>query len=86
MPPATLDRSDPAHAGQAAYSRRFLSVYDGLVYGFNHSLGLSGAGWLIPRWGLGGRGVRGRRRPSEIRPGRLVAAPAGCGRHETPGT
>ena len=25
-------------------------------------------------------------RPSEVRPGRLVAARAGCGRHETPGT
>src|SRR5262249_35345888 len=25
-------------------------------------------------------------RPSELRPGRLVAALAGCGRHETPGT
>ena len=25
-------------------------------------------------------------RPSELRPGRLVAARAGCGRHETPGT
>jgi ubiquinone/menaquinone biosynthesis C-methylase UbiE len=36
MPSSTLDRSDPAHAGQAVYSRRFLAVYDGLVYGFNH--------------------------------------------------
>jgi hypothetical protein len=27
-----------------------------------------------------------RLRPSEVRPGRLVATPAGCGRHETPGT
>ena len=35
---ATLDRLDPAHAGQAVYSRRFLSVYDAFVYGFNHPL------------------------------------------------
>jgi SAM-dependent methyltransferase len=33
---ATLDRHDPARAGQAVYSRRFLSVYDAFVYGFNH--------------------------------------------------
>ena len=26
---------DPAIAGQAIYSRRFLALYDGLVYGFN---------------------------------------------------
>jgi hypothetical protein len=32
------------------------------------------------------RRVRGRLRPSELRPGRLVTARAGCGRHETPGT
>lgn len=32
---ATVDRDDPAHAGQAVYSRSFLSVYDALVYGFN---------------------------------------------------
>src|ERR1700761_689370 len=38
MPSATLDRSDPAHAGQAVYSRRFLAVYDGLVYSLNHPL------------------------------------------------
>ena len=31
-------------------------------------------------------GVRRPCRPSELRPGRLVAARAGCGRHETPGT
>jgi ubiquinone/menaquinone biosynthesis C-methylase UbiE len=36
MPTVTVDRSDPAHAGQAVYTRRFLSVYDSLVYGFNH--------------------------------------------------
>jgi ubiquinone/menaquinone biosynthesis C-methylase UbiE len=36
MPTATVDRTDPAHAGQAAYTRRFLSVYDAFVYGFNH--------------------------------------------------
>ena len=40
--------------------------------------------------GVGGR-LRGgpselKRGPSELRPGRLVAARAGCGRHETPGT
>jgi SAM-dependent methyltransferase len=31
-----VDRSDPAHAGQAVYTRGFLSVYDAFVYGFNH--------------------------------------------------
>jgi ubiquinone/menaquinone biosynthesis C-methylase UbiE len=36
VPAATVDRSDPAHAGQAVYTRRFLSVYDALVYGFDH--------------------------------------------------
>jgi SAM-dependent methyltransferase len=36
MPTATVDRDDPAHAGQAVYSRGFLSVYDAFVYGFNH--------------------------------------------------
>ena len=36
MPAATVDRDDPAHAGQAVYSRGFLSVYDAFVYGFNH--------------------------------------------------
>ena len=36
------------------------------------------------RKGCGGRPIG--RRPSEVRPGRLVAARAGCGRHETPGT
>ena len=33
-----------------------------------------------------GRAYFGRLRPSELRPGRFVATPAGCGRHETPGT
>jgi ubiquinone/menaquinone biosynthesis C-methylase UbiE len=33
---ATLDREDPAHAGQAVYSRGFLSVYDVFAYGFTH--------------------------------------------------
>jgi hypothetical protein len=32
---ATGDRDDPAHAGQAVYTRAFLSVYDAVVYGFN---------------------------------------------------
>lgn len=32
---ASLDRLDPSHAGQAVYTRSFLSVYDALVYGFN---------------------------------------------------
>jgi Methyltransferase domain len=36
MPAATVDRDDPAHAGQAVYTRGFLSVYDAFVYGFNH--------------------------------------------------
>jgi SAM-dependent methyltransferase len=36
MPTATIDRDDPAHAGQAVYSRGFLSAYDAFVYGFNH--------------------------------------------------
>ena len=35
-PAATLDREDPAHAGQAVYTRGFLSLYDAFVYGFNH--------------------------------------------------
>jgi ubiquinone/menaquinone biosynthesis C-methylase UbiE len=34
-PTATVDRDDPAHAGQAVYTRGFLSVYDAVVYGFN---------------------------------------------------
>jgi hypothetical protein len=34
-PVATVQRDDPAHAGQAVYTRRFLSVYDAVVYGFN---------------------------------------------------
>jgi SAM-dependent methyltransferase len=34
-PAATVDRDDPAHAGQAVYTRSFLSVYDAVVYGFN---------------------------------------------------
>jgi SAM-dependent methyltransferase len=33
---ATIDRDDPAHAGQAVYTRGFLSIYDAFVYGFNH--------------------------------------------------
>jgi SAM-dependent methyltransferase len=32
---ATLDRAGPAHAGQAVYTRGFLTVYDAVVYGFN---------------------------------------------------
>jgi SAM-dependent methyltransferase len=32
---ASVDRLDPAHAGQAVYTRRFLSIYDTVVYGFN---------------------------------------------------
>jgi ubiquinone/menaquinone biosynthesis C-methylase UbiE len=35
-PVASLDRDDPAHAGQAVYSRSFLSVYDAFVWGFTH--------------------------------------------------
>lgn len=35
VPSATVDRGDPAHAGQAVYTRTFLSVYDAVVYGFN---------------------------------------------------
>ncbi len=31
----TIDHLDPAHAGQAVYTRGFLSVYDAVVYGFN---------------------------------------------------
>jgi len=31
----TPDRLDAAHAGQAVYTRSFLSVYDAVVYGFN---------------------------------------------------
>jgi hypothetical protein len=34
-PVATVDRGDPVHAGQAVYTRGFLSVYDAVVYGFN---------------------------------------------------
>jgi len=37
-PAATVDRDDPAHAGQAVYTRSFLSVYDAVVYGFNSPL------------------------------------------------
>ena len=33
---STIDHLDPAHAGQAVYTRGFLSVYDAFVYGFNH--------------------------------------------------
>src|ERR1700761_8363459 len=36
MPAATVDRDDPAHAGQVVYTRGFLSAYDAFVYGFNH--------------------------------------------------
>jgi ubiquinone/menaquinone biosynthesis C-methylase UbiE len=36
MPATTIDRDDPAHAGQAVYTRGFLSAYDAFVYGFNH--------------------------------------------------
>jgi SAM-dependent methyltransferase len=36
VPAATVDRDDPAHAGQAVYTRGFLSAYDAFVYGFNH--------------------------------------------------
>jgi SAM-dependent methyltransferase len=32
---ATVDRLDPAHAGQALYTRSFLQLYDAVVYGFN---------------------------------------------------
>jgi ubiquinone/menaquinone biosynthesis C-methylase UbiE len=31
-----VDREDPAHAGQAVYTRGFLSVYDAFAYGFTH--------------------------------------------------
>jgi ubiquinone/menaquinone biosynthesis C-methylase UbiE len=31
-----VDRVDPAHAGQAVYTRGFLSVYDLFAYGFTH--------------------------------------------------
>lgn len=34
-PATTIDSGDPAHAGQAVYTRDFLSVYDAVVYGFN---------------------------------------------------
>ncbi len=37
-PAATVERGDPAHAGQAVYTRGFLSVYDAVVYGFNSPL------------------------------------------------
>lgn len=33
-----IDRSDPAHAGQAVYTRGFLSIYDVFAYGFTHPL------------------------------------------------
>jgi ubiquinone/menaquinone biosynthesis C-methylase UbiE len=32
---ASVQRSDPAYAGQAIYTRGFLTIYDTLVYGFN---------------------------------------------------
>lgn len=32
---AAVDRSDPAFAGQAVFTRAFLPLYDTLVYGFN---------------------------------------------------
>jgi hypothetical protein len=31
-----VSQDDPAHAGQAIYSRAFLAGYDAVVYGFNH--------------------------------------------------
>jgi SAM-dependent methyltransferase len=46
-PAATVERDDPAHAGQAVYTRTFLSVYDALVYGFN-----SPVLWRCPKWRL----------------------------------
>jgi SAM-dependent methyltransferase len=36
MTATPVDRTDPAHAGQAVYSRGFLALYDAFVYGFNH--------------------------------------------------
>jgi len=41
---ASVERDDPAHAGQAVYTRGFLSVYDAVVYGFN-----SPALWRCPK-------------------------------------
>lgn len=32
---AGVDKSDPAHAGQAVFGRAFLHLYDAVVYGFN---------------------------------------------------
>jgi hypothetical protein len=46
MPTATVDRQDPAHAGQAVYTRGFLTVYDAVVYGFN-----SPVLWRCPKAG-----------------------------------
>ncbi len=32
---ATVEKANPAYAGQAIYTRSFLAVYDAVVYGFN---------------------------------------------------
>jgi SAM-dependent methyltransferase len=32
---ASVEKTDPAYAGQAIYTRRFLAVYDALAYGIN---------------------------------------------------
>ncbi len=32
---AAIDEAHPAYAGQALYTRRFLTVYDAVIYGFN---------------------------------------------------
>ncbi len=32
---AAIEKTDPAYAGQALYTRRFLKVYDAVIYGFN---------------------------------------------------
>jgi SAM-dependent methyltransferase len=32
---AVIDKADPVYAGQALYTRRFLAVYDAVIYGFN---------------------------------------------------
>ncbi len=32
---AAIEKTDPAYAGQALYTRRFLRVYDAVIYGFN---------------------------------------------------
>jgi SAM-dependent methyltransferase len=46
-PVTTVQRGDPAHAGQAVYTRTFLSVYDAVVYGFN-----SPVLWRCPKFRL----------------------------------